>query len=197
MVGTKITTVSTNQQINKSTNQQTKIYTKKGDTGFTSLVGGKQVCKTSPLLEAYGTVDELNASIGLIIADFPAPFLTDIQRQLFVIGGLLATEPHQWDKFWKNIDIQNYTSIIENEIDKLSIELKPLNRFLLPQGSRTIAQCHVSRTICRRLERRICDICQEEEKFLSILQYVNRLSDYLFIFARYLHKNNDVDEIFS
>jgi cob(I)alamin adenosyltransferase len=172
-----------------------KIYTKKGDTGNTLLVGGKQISKTSPLLEAYGTVDELNAAIGMIIADFPSPFLTDIQQQLFIIGGLLATEPHLRDKYWQNVDIPTYVSIMENEIDQLSAELEPLKQFLLPQGSRVIAQCHVSRTICRRLERRICEICQEEKNGLSILQYVNRLSDYFFILARYLHKNNNVEEI--
>ena len=173
-----------------------KIYTKKGDNGVTSLVGGKQVCKTSPLLEAYGTVDELNASIGLIIADFPSPFLTEIQQQLFVVGGLLATEPQQWDKFWKNVDIQSCVFIIEREIDKLSAELEPLKQFLLPQGSKTIAQCHVSRTICRRLERRICDIYQGEKGCFLILQYVNRLSDYFFILARFLHRNNNIPEIY-
>ena len=171
-----------------------KIYTKKGDTGNTSLVGGKQISKTSPLLEAYGSVDELNASIGMIIADFSSSFLTDIQQQLFIIGGLLATEPPKWDKYWKNIDIQAYVSMLEDEIDVLSAELAPLTQFLLSQGSRTIAQCHVSRTICRRLERRICDICQEEKIYLQILQYVNRLSDYFFILARYLHKIHNVQE---
>jgi len=172
-----------------------KIYTKKGDYSITSLVGGKEVNKTSPLLEVYGTVDELNASIGLIIADFFSPFLTDIQQQLFIIGGLLATEPQQWNKFWKNIDIHVFISDLEQEIDKLSAELEPLQQFLLPQGSLTIVQCHVSRTICRRLERRICDIYRKEKSYLLILQYVNRLSDYFFILARYLHKKNSIVEI--
>ena len=173
-----------------------KIYTKKGDTGTTSLVGGKRVCKNDPLLEAYGTVDELNASVGVMIACFSDTFLTDLQQQLFVVGGLLATEPHQWDKFWKNMDIGSYISDIEHEIDKLSEKLDPLKQFLLPQGSLAIAQCHVSRTICRRLERRICNICQEEKNYLLILQYVNRLSDYFFTLARYLHKNNNISEIY-
>ena len=173
-----------------------KIYTQKGDNGMTSLVGGKQISKTSSLLDAYGTVDELNASIGLLIADFPSPFLTDIQQQLFVIGGLLATEPQQWEKYWKNIDIQSYVFTTEHEIDRLSEELEPLKQFLLPQGSRVIAQCHVCRTICRRLERRICDICQENENCFLVLKYANRLSDYFFILARYLHKKNNIDEIY-
>ena len=172
-----------------------KIYTKTGDKGETSLVGGERTPKNSPLIEAYGTIDELNASIGLILAEIACPELEKIQQELFTIGGLLATPINDWEKYWKNIDLKQFINELEQEIDTKSEGLPPMKSFILPGGSRAIAQIHFSRTICRRAERNIVSIASKNEHYILLLQYVNRLSDYLFILARYYHKIQDVDEI--
>ena len=172
-----------------------KIYTKTGDKGETSLVGGERTPKNSPLIEAYGTIDELNASIGLILAEIACPELEKIQQELFTIGGLLATPVNDWVKYWKDVDIQQLINELEKEIDTKSEGLPPMKSFILPGGSRAIAQIHFSRTICRRAERNIVNITNENKHYLLLLQYVNRLSDFLFILARYYHKIQNVDEI--
>ncbi len=171
-----------------------KIYTKTGDQGETSLASGGRIKKWDPRLEAYGTVDELNASIGLILSEENLPMLTRIQNQLYIIGGMLATEPESWDRYWKTADIKRYISELENTIDELSFGLPSLRNFILPQGSKAIAYVHLSRTICRRAERNVSQISEEKEIYLLLLQYLNRLSDYFFILARYLHKIHDIPE---
>ena len=172
-----------------------KIYTKTGDKGETSLVGGERTLKNNPLIEAYGTIDELNASIGLILAEIACPELEKIQQELFTIGGLLATPINDWGKYWKNIDLNQLIDELEQEIDAKSEDLSPMKSFILPGGSRAIAQIHFSRTICRRAERNIVSIANENEHYILLLQYVNRLSDFLFILARYYHKIQAIDEI--
>lgn len=169
-----------------------KIYTKTGDKGETSLVGGKRVKKYDSLLEAYGTIDELNSHIGLVIADKPEPFLTDIQRMLFVIGGMLATETQNWDKYWPGTDLEGLLQQVETEIDRMSAELEPFKGFILPQGSMLIAHIHVCRTVCRRAERLIVKIADENEAYSKLLKIVNRLSDYFFILAQFCHKKLDI-----
>jgi cob(I)alamin adenosyltransferase len=169
-----------------------KIYTKTGDKGETSLVGGKRVKKYDTLLESYGTIDELNAHIGLVIADEPEPFLTDIQRMLFVVGGMLATETQNWSKYWPDTDLDALLHGIEAEIDRMSAELEPFKGFILPQGSMLIAHIHVCRTVCRRAERLVVKIAEENETYLPLLKLVNRLSDYFFILAQYCHKKNNI-----
>lgn len=173
-----------------------KIYTKKGDRGETSLAGGERISKCTPLLNAYGSIDELNSSLGVLIAECPMPELTRIQDQLFTIAGLLATECDLWERYWKDTDISAFIQEIENNIDSFSRDLPPLKSFILPQGSREIALTHMSRTICRRAEREIAGLCLQKEIYYPLLQYVNRLSDFLFILARHLHQKNDIPEIY-
>jgi len=171
-----------------------KIYTKKGDNGTTSLVGGAKIDKSEQILDAYGTCDELNAHIGALIAEENIPFFTEIQEKLFVIGGILATPKEKFEQYWKEVDLNSFLTKIEKEIDEMEATLTPLTGFLLPQGSRAIAQAHICRTICRRLERKIAQIRTQNEYFLPILQITNRLSDYFFILARFLHNTSNIDE---
>lgn len=170
-----------------------KIYTKNGDKGETSLVGGKRIKKTDPLIEAYGTLDELNAHIGMVIAEIPFPFLTDMQRLLFVMGGMLATEPDKWAQYWPDTDLEVHLKNIECEIDRLNADLEPFKGFILPQGSATIAHIHVCRTVCRRAERCIAHISEKNSQYGFILKLTNRLSDYFFILALFCHKKNNID----
>lgn len=169
-----------------------KIYTKTGDKGETSLVGGKRVKKYDTLLEAYGTIDELNSNIGLVIAEEKEPFLTDIQRMLFVVGGMLATETQNWIKYWPDVDFAGLLQQIESEIDRMSAELEPFKGFILPQGSQLIAHIHVCRTVCRRAERLIVKIADENEAYAPLLKIVNRLSDYFFTLAEFCHKKKNI-----
>ena len=172
----------------------TKIYTKTGDNGTTSLVGGSRISKSNAILDVYGTCDELNAHIGALIAEENILFLTEIQEKLFTVGGILATPKDQYEKYWKEVSWDDFLKKIENEIDNMSALLAPLNSFLLPQGSKAIAQTHICRTICRKLERKMVHFYTENSAFLMLLQIVNRLSDYFFILARFLHKEANIDE---
>ncbi|MCL2434784.1 MAG: cob(I)yrinic acid a,c-diamide adenosyltransferase [Lentimicrobiaceae bacterium] len=171
-----------------------KIYTKTGDTGTTSLVGGDRVHKSEAILDVYGTCDELNAHIGALLAEEDLPFLTEIQENLFIIGGILATPTAKHAQYWKEISHEHFLTQIEQEIDKMEEDLPPLHSFLLPQGSRAIAQAHICRTTCRKLERKIACFCAQNESFLTLLQMANRLSDYFFILARFLHIKSETEE---
>jgi len=171
-----------------------KIYTKTGDTGTTSLVGGSSVHKSETILDVYGTCDELNAHIGALIAEKDLPFLTEIQEKLFILGGILATPTEKYEQYWKNVSYEDFLTKIEREIDKMAEIQPPLRSFLLPQGSRAIAQAHICRTVCRKLERKIAHFSTKNESFLALLQMVNRLSDYFFILARFLHLELKIDE---
>jgi cob(I)alamin adenosyltransferase len=171
-----------------------KIYTKTGDTGTTSLVGGVRVHKSEPILDVYGTCDELNAHIGALIAEEYLPFLTDIQEKLFLLGGILATPKEKYEQYWQDVFWESFLARIEKEIDEMDAMLSPLNSFLLPQGSRSIAQAHICRAVCRKLERKIAWFCTPNESFLMLLQMVNRLSDYFFILARFFHKKSNIAE---
>lgn len=172
-----------------------KIYTKTGDQGETSLVGGKRVSKSCDLLDAYGTIDELNAAIGVALAEEDNTVLQTIQHRLFTVGGMLATETDAWEKYWGESDVEKYTRELECEIDRLSTEVEPMRGFILPQGNRWIAQLHVCRTVCRRAERIIAKLIENEPQFILLLKYMNRLADLLFILARYAHKRSGVNEI--
>ncbi|MBQ9439703.1 MAG: cob(I)yrinic acid a,c-diamide adenosyltransferase [Paludibacteraceae bacterium] len=169
-----------------------KVYTKTGDNGTTSLVGGERVSKTDPRIEAYGTADELNSFIGLLRAmpasqkDTYEPMLNKIQNTLFVIGGALATPADKREKYKLQITKQDVESI-ENDIDTLSEGLPEHHAFILPAGNQTIALCHICRTVCRRLERRILAIEDSLEKPDFMLQYVNRLSDFMYILSKNVH----------
>jgi len=171
-----------------------KIYTKTGDSGTTSLVGGDRVKKSDAILDVYGTCDELNAHIGALLAEENVSFLTKIQEKLFVMGGILATPINMYEKYWKEVDWEPFLSEIENEIDQMADVLPPLQSFLLPQGSRAIAQAHICRTVCRKLERKISLFCEQNNSIMKLCRIVNRLSDYFFILARFLHDKQKINE---
>lgn len=176
-----------------------KIYTKTGDKGMTSLVGGKRVPKNSIRLESYGTIDELNSHLGMI-RSFPidpviSEELIEIQSRLFDVGGHLATDPddaHVKVRLGvKESDIEQ----LEKGIDRMDAEVPPMKFFVLPGGNQMVSSCHIARTVCRRAERRILDLSAETEVDDLILKYVNRLSDYLFILSRKLAHDSGVEEM--
>lgn len=176
---------------------KTKIYTKSGDQGETSLFGGKRVSKDDLRIEAYGTVDELNANLGYLSdlieeTSFKA-FLFKIQNQLFNIGALLAVDPAQ-DFKMPGID-ENDVKMIEEEIDKMEEELTPLKNFILPAGNPIISHCHIVRCVCRRAERRVISLSKREEVEELIIHFLNRLSDYLFVLSRWLGQHLGVEEV--
>ncbi len=175
------------------------IYTKTGDAGMTSLVGGVRVPKLHVRLEAYGTVDELNAQIGLLITyvndETERELLTRVQNNLFVIGAYLATDQSQRQlREGSQIDPKE-VEVLEGAIDRIDADLPPLKLFVLPGGSRGAALCHVCRTVCRRAERRILAVAAESETDPNLLAYVNRLSDYLFVLSRKINILDGNDEI--
>ena len=179
----------------------TKVYTRVGDQGMTALVGGQQVAKHHPRVVAYGAVDELNAVVGLVrafngrgqgpIADAASQrvdvILSRVQNQLFNLGATLATLPA--DR-WQGMEriTEGDVGHLEQEMDSLNEDLPPLEEFILPGGSRPAALCHVARTVCRRAERRVRTL--ETEGGLvgnGVAPYLNRLSDFLFVLARYVN----------
>ncbi len=177
-----------------------KIYTKTGDKGSTSLIGGTKVPKSHLRIEAYGTIDELNSYIGLcrdlISDDATRNILLEIQDRLFTIGSSLACDPIKEPKMripdLKTEDVL----LLENEIDRINDTLPPMKSFILPGGHTTVSQIHVTRCVCRRAER--CCVRLELESLEVepiILQYLNRLSDYLFILSRYIAKLLEAPEI--
>jgi len=173
-----------------------KIYTKGGDKGQTSLVGGTRVSKAHDKIEAYGTVDELNSAIGIIASSNQkyAEFLNTIQHKLFNAGSILASE-NDLSFELPSIDLSDI-ELLEKEIDRLEKGLPRLKNFILPGGSIISAHTHLARCICRRAERRI--VALEEDKYALILQYLNRLSDYLFVLSReYLRLEGKVEIIWQ
>lgn len=177
----------------------TKIYTKTGDKGSTALIGGTKVPKSHIRIEAYGTVDELNACIGLcrdLLTDTNScDTLQKIQNELFVIGSLLACDPGKDIKMPLPEIMEADISFLEKEIDNMDVVLPPMKHFILPGGHPTISQLHIARCVCRRAER--CCVRLDEEAPLDslILQYLNRLSDYLFVLARYTGHLLKVEDI--
>jgi len=181
----------------------TKIYTKTGDKGTTGLVGGRRISKDSPRIWAYGTVDELNAAIGLARAfnreeKSPAMrrvdvLLARVQNELFHLGAELATLPEDFQKGRPRID-RSHVVALEKLMDELNPELGPLREFILPGGSRTAAALHQARTICRRAERFCVRLAREERIGEFVVPYLNRLSDALFVLARWANKARGVKE---
>lgn len=169
-----------------------KIYTRTGDAGTTSIVGGSRLAKDAPRIEAYGTVDELNSYLGIIVADAATPepernVLLGVQNVLFNIGGYLAGMPDP------SIS-DDLISQLEESIDAMDKMLPPLHNFILPGGCLLAAHAHVARTICRRAERRIISLASEMNLSPSLLAYINRLSDWLYIFARYANVLSETAE---
>ena len=177
-----------------------KIYTKTGDRGQTSLVGGQRVSKCCERLESYGTVDELNSHVGELIArcgdDADKTFLTDVQGILFVVGGYLATDTSERPVREGNIVTDAMIEAVEQEIDRLQATLPPLRLFILPGGCPAACQAHVCRTVCRRAERDILRLAATGADVAdTVLAYVNRLSDYFFVLARKLNADAHVADI--
>lgn len=167
-----------------------KIYTKTGDKGKTSLIGGTKVSKSHPRIESYGTVDELNSHIGLIsdlITDETCKeVLREVQDRLFTIGSLLACDPEKESAVKLPTLIETDVKLLETQIDWMNSSLEEMKSFILPAGHVTVSSIHIARCVCRRAER-ACVLLQEGKQELDnlILIYLNRLSDYLFMLARY------------
>ncbi|HCQ30145.1 MAG TPA: cob(I)yrinic acid a,c-diamide adenosyltransferase [Flavobacteriales bacterium] len=176
-----------------------KIYTKKGDKGTTALFGGKRLPKNHLKIEAYGTVDELNAYIGLvrdlIEDDEQKKLLIEIQDRLFTIGAHLATDIEKKDKLTLPNLYQKDIELLEKAMDIMNETIPPMRAFVLPGGHPTVSHCHIARCVCRRAERKIVALNMEENVDELILSYLNRLSDYLFVLARKLTIDLNAEEI--
>lgn len=174
-----------------------KIYTKTGDKGETSLFGGKRLTKSHLRIEAYGTVDELNAVLGLVRDSLQnehlRSILKSVQDRLFTIGANLASDPA------KNMSLPDLVpadiELLEKEIDSMEAELPPLKNFILPGGHVAVSFCHLARTVCRRAERHVVALHHSEPVENIILVYFNRLSDYLFVLGRKVAHDLGVEEI--
>ena len=155
------------------------IYTKTGDKGETSLASGVRVAKTDPRIEAYGTVDELNSWIGMLRASLPENHIQDqlsiVQNKLFNLGAALSEAPGEWI-------LADDIRTLETWIDEMQAIVPKQKAFILPMGSEPVCRCHICRTVCRRAEREMI----ESNANLTLLQYINRLSDFLFVLARYI-----------
>ncbi len=175
-----------------------KIYTKTGDKGETSLLGGTRVAKSHIRIDAYGTIDELNANLGLLhdqnLNNDLKQWIHVIQNELFDMGAYLACEA---DPRRYNLALVSEDQItrLEREIDLMEEVLKPLKNFILPAGHPAVSQCHVSRCVCRRAERKVILLSQSEEIPARIIQYLNRLSDYLFVMARKIGHDLGIHEV--
>lgn len=182
----------------------TKIYTKTGDLGQTGLWGGDRVPKDHPRVRAYGEVDELNSALGAAIASLPSnndfaalrSSLAVVQEELFVAGALLATPPKLLAKLTPPLDKipAGAAERLEREIDKLTADLKPLKKFILPGGSLPGSLFHLARTVCRRAERECVSLEKSETLPDGLIVYLNRLSDHLFTVARWVNHKLKHDE---
>ncbi len=175
-----------------------KIYTKKGDTGTTQLIGGTRVSKSNSRIEVYGTVDELNSYIGLtsdsIDDNKVKDVLKEIQDRLFTIGSTLASDPEK--SRMKIPDLkEDDVLLLENEIDKMNERLPEMKSFILPGGLSANSICHVARCVCRRAERLAVALALNEIVEPIVIKYLNRLSDYLFVLSRKISVDAGIDEI--
>ncbi|SFF23988.1 cob(I)yrinic acid a,c-diamide adenosyltransferase [Thermoflexibacter ruber] len=175
-----------------------KIYTKTGDKGDTSLVYGTRVRKNDMRIDSYGTVDELNAYIGLLrdqaVNELRKDILKEIQDRLFTIGASLATEPNKDRKKIPDL-YETDVELLEKEMDKMDAALPELRHFVLPGGHESVSFCHVARTVCRRAERICVALSREVEVDDLIIKYLNRLSDYLFVLSRKMAQELNVEEV--
>lgn len=173
-----------------------KIYTRKGDAGETALFGGTTTIKNNIRIHAYGTVDELNSTIGMVLSyslsDIGNEILKQVQNDLFVVGATLAT-PDPGKSRISEVG-QKEIDQLENWIDHLEEDLDPLKSFILPGGSGAGSTLHFSRTVCRRAERDTVELSQEESIPDAAIIYLNRLSDLLFVLARYENKQQEIKE---
>jgi len=173
-------------------NRLTKIYTRTGDRGTTGLGDGSRVDKDSLRVEAYGTVDEVNSAIGLVLAsELPSAVrdcLTRIQHELFDLGGELCMPGH-------TMIPDGYVTGLENDLDDFNADLPALKDFILPGGSESAARCHLARTLARRAERRVISLAHNETVNEASIRYLNRLSDLLFVVARVLARHDGGSEV--
>lgn len=176
------------------------VYTKTGDKGTTGLIGGTRVSKAHARLEAYGTVDELNANLGLLVTYLTEErdrlFVSAVQDKLFAVGSHLATDQDKVKLHDVSIIVPDDVALMEAEIDAADEMLPSLRWFVIPGGSRGAAIAHVCRTVCRRAERRILSLTENHEIDANLLAYINRLSDYLFVLSRKINFLESKEEIF-
>ncbi len=177
-----------------------KIYTKTGDLGKTSLIGGTKVPKNHLRIETYGTVDELNSYIGLVsdhVADVHTrAILKEIQDRLFTVGSSLACDPEKEPKMTIPDLHESDVALLEKEIDRMNEAIPPMKHFVLPGGHVSVSTIHIARCVCRRCERLCVNMIQHEMPVEPlVIKYINRLSDYLFILARFTGHQLGVEEI--
>ena len=176
-----------------------KIYTKTGDKGQTALIGGRRVSKADLRIDAYGTVDELNAWVGLVrdqaVNSGRKELLKEIQDRLFTIGAELATDPGKAPTRSMPAIVPDDVLLLENEMDTMDAELPELRAFVLPGGHESVSFCHLARTVCRRAERLIVALTDESPVDDLAIQYINRLSDYLFVLSRKIALEAEVGEV--
>ncbi len=175
-----------------------KIYTKTGDKGTTALFGGKRVSKADLRIETYGTIDELNSYVGLVrdqaVNQNRKSILVEIQDRLFTIGSILATEPGNTKVKVPSL-LQEDVTVLEKEIDGMDASLPPMKSFVLPGGHQSVSFCHVARTVCRRAERLVIALDAQEKIDTLVIQYLNRLSDYLFMLSRKMSAELSAEEM--
>ncbi len=177
-----------------------KIYTKTGDLGKTSLIGGTKVPKSDLRIETYGTVDELNSYVGMVsdlVTDLEVKaVLREIQDRLFTIGASLACDPEKEPRMKIPDLLETDVTVLEKEIDRMNEKLSPMKFFILPGGNIVVSTAHVARCVCRRAER-LCVNMMEHDLFVEplVIKYLNRLSDYLFVTARYTGYLLGVEEV--
>ena len=173
-------------------NRLSKIYTRTGDKGTTGLGDGSRVDKDSLRVEAYGTVDEVNSTVGLVLAtELPEAVrdcLVNVQHELFDLGGELCMPGY-------TLVPESYVERLENSLDAFNEDLPPLKDFILPGGSEAAARCHVARTVARRAERRVISLAHNETVNEASIRYLNRLSDLLFVIARVLARHEGGSEV--
>jgi len=167
-----------------------KIYTRTGDRGETSLFGGARVPKNDPRIDAYGTIDELNSQLGVVLAIEPDAQLLAVQRDLFEIGAHLASPG---TSRFAGVEASRIEEL-ERGIDAMEAELAPLKSFILPGGTAAAAQLHVARTVCRRAERLVVELARKEAVGAHVVPYLNRLSDFLFVASRAENRAKGIDE---
>jgi cob(I)alamin adenosyltransferase len=175
-----------------------KIYTKKGDKGQTSLIGGTKVPKYHMRIEAYGTVDELNSWIGMVrdhtIDSQTKKILIEIQDRLFTIGSHLASDPKKSKMKLPRLQ-EDDLALLEKEIDRMEGQIAPMKSFILPGGNTAVSSCHIARCVCRRAERHTVHLSESSPVDPLIIKYLNRLSDYLFTLCRLISCQLKAEEI--
>ncbi len=174
-----------------------KIYTKTGDKGTTGLYGGARVLKSHTRVESYGTVDELNSHVGLVrdqeVNEGRAAILENIQDKLLVMGAILGTEPGNSKVKVPAIHPEDI-KLLEDEIDRMDEDLPVMKNFVLPGGHQSVSFCHITRCVCRRAERLVIRLNEEEPVDPLVIQYLNRLSDFFFVLARKMVQELEVEE---